>query len=268
VGSLGSTKLGLRVPSSAWALTMAKNAKLTGAGKVNWKGNRSNIITVAASDYVGQADFYCDGIADDVEIEAAIAMLNESGGGEIRLTAGTFVDANFSLYSNITISGEGLSTILDGTISSDSKENCIIQNLVADNIDISACTNFLISGTKTKHLGLVGTGCKVLGSYVYFSDAVLFDYELIDLSGSDNVVSGCTMQNNSAVNDINGIYVDGDRNVINGNYIYGTTSGTTIGVNLTANSSNCIVTSCLIRGFDTTVVDSGTTNTKANNVTA
>lgn len=114
VGGVGTTALSLRVPSSAWELTLAKNAKLVGAGNSQRLSNRSNIITVASSTWTGQADYFCDGTADDVEIQAAIDYIASIGGGQIILTGGYFsISATLALCNNLLFSGEGISTILN-----------------------------------------------------------------------------------------------------------------------------------------------------------
>ncbi len=58
--------------------------------------------TVCASDSLdaSQCDYTCDGTADDVQIQAAIAAVNTAGGGSIRIVAG-----NYSNTSAIRASG-------------------------------------------------------------------------------------------------------------------------------------------------------------------
>jgi parallel beta-helix repeat protein len=74
------------------------------------------IITVASSTYSGAADVYCDGTADETQIQAAIDQQAGLGGGIVQLTEGTFnIAATISLYSNIAVYGEGENTILDGS---------------------------------------------------------------------------------------------------------------------------------------------------------
>ena len=72
-------------------------------------------LTIASKDSPNKqkADYVCDGIADQVEIQKAIDSLPSSG-GMIELFEGTF---NFSddveiTKSNVTIKGAGRSTIL------------------------------------------------------------------------------------------------------------------------------------------------------------
>ncbi len=59
------------------------------------------------------ADYTCDGTADDVQIQAAIDLIDAAGGGELFLVAGTYtLAATVTVPDNVTISGEGRATIL------------------------------------------------------------------------------------------------------------------------------------------------------------
>jgi len=74
-------------------------------------------VVIAASDSPAdakaQADFVCDGDADNEEIQAAIDEVSERGGGEVILLEGTFLLAN-ALYvkSHVTLRGQGYDTLL------------------------------------------------------------------------------------------------------------------------------------------------------------
>ncbi len=74
-------------------------------------------VVVAASDssdkHKYQADYVCDGTADDVEINAALSQVEAAGGGTAFLTAGsyTLVDT-IKIPSEVTLAGEGAATKL------------------------------------------------------------------------------------------------------------------------------------------------------------
>jgi len=113
VGGIGETIIDCRVPSGAWSKTTSRRARLIGAGKAEYLLNRSNTLTVAASTWTGQADLFCDGTADDVQIQAAIDRLSAQGGGEIILTRGTYyIASNIDMADNIYMHGEGDNSIL------------------------------------------------------------------------------------------------------------------------------------------------------------
>jgi len=95
-----------------------------GTNWINWKG--TSVILVAASDapdsVKSAADYVCDGVADEVEITAAINALANKG-GRVQLSQGTFtysstgevqLNAN-SGHSNIHIAGVGDATVIDVT---------------------------------------------------------------------------------------------------------------------------------------------------------
>lgn len=113
VGSPGETILDVRVPSGAWSKTTSRRARLISAGAANWLNNRGNVITVAASDFTGQADYFCDGANDDTEIQAAIDNVAAIGGGVVQLTPGTFVVGLFiTIKENVTLRGVGAGTVV------------------------------------------------------------------------------------------------------------------------------------------------------------
>src|SRR3990167_10868576 len=73
-------------------------------------GPRTATKVVAASNALSQfgADYVCDGTADDVEINAAIAAL-PAGGGKVELSEGTFDIVNPVLMNvdNLVLTGQG-----------------------------------------------------------------------------------------------------------------------------------------------------------------
>lgn len=82
---------------------------------------------VAASDARKplMAHYTCDGVADDVQIQAAIDAL-PSGGGRVMLSEGTFtLAAPIKLLSNVVLAGQGWATIL---IAIDGLDDALIRN--------------------------------------------------------------------------------------------------------------------------------------------
>ena len=114
-------------------------------------------ITVAASDASdaskGRADYQCDGTADNVQIQAAIAAL-PTGGGKVVLSEGTFTLAStIQPGDDTTIMGVGTATII--TIA-DSSDIHGFQN--EDTTDGNArimLANFLYDGNKANQSGTV-----------------------------------------------------------------------------------------------------------------
>jgi len=112
-GDIGSTVLLLRDVEDSWAKTTLYATRLATGGSPKRRVNRSNIVTVASSSYDGTYDYRCDGIDDDVQIQAAIDYVsNTFGGGWVQLTHGTYNLSSITLKDNITLTGVGDSTII------------------------------------------------------------------------------------------------------------------------------------------------------------
>jgi hypothetical protein len=141
-GGIGETVLDVRVPSGTWSKTTSRRAKYISAGYPQWLSNRQegNNVLVAAGSYSGQADYYCDGVDDDVQIQLAIDSVYNNGGGTVRLTSGTFIVDNYiNMKSNIILDGQGPGTVVKrkdsshtGNIYCNGTSNCTISNMIFD----------------------------------------------------------------------------------------------------------------------------------------
>ncbi len=74
-------------------------------------------VVVAAADAADkhkyQADYVCDGTADDVEINEALLQIKAAGGGTVFLSAGSYTLADtIKIPSDVTLEGEGTATKL------------------------------------------------------------------------------------------------------------------------------------------------------------
>ena len=119
-------------------LTTVQNSNLSATHKIT----RSATIVVAASDSSekskAQADYVCDGTADNVEIQAAIDALPLTG-GRVLLLDGTFnIVTGINPISNSTLEGQGFSTILKLANSTNSNiiEGTSLNNVFLRNIQI------------------------------------------------------------------------------------------------------------------------------------
>jgi len=69
---------------------------------------------VASSTYLGKANYFCEGTADETQINAAINELAGIGGGVVELTEGTYyTDGAIVPADNIVIWGKGWQTIIE-----------------------------------------------------------------------------------------------------------------------------------------------------------
>ena len=113
---LGATRVDFREVEQNWVKDSNAVARFLATGDPRWKPNNFGRVVVAARDYMGTADYYCDGTADQTEIQAAIDYLaNAFGGGLVELTEGQFnVTAAIELsHDNMILSGHGKKTIVD-----------------------------------------------------------------------------------------------------------------------------------------------------------
>ncbi len=116
VDGLGSTRVSFREVEQNWVKDSNAVARFLATGDPKWKPNNFGRVVVAAKNYLGVADYYCDGTADQVEIQAAIDYIARAfGGGVVELTEGQFnitaaIDLN---YNNMILIGHGAKTIIE-----------------------------------------------------------------------------------------------------------------------------------------------------------
>lgn len=151
---------------------------------------RSTSYVVAANDAPqhvrAQADYVCDGTADDVEIQAAITAL-PTNGGTVHLSQGTFnIATNLLVKSYTILEGEGDTTV-------------IVQN-VAANYDPINSGNYPASGngdyTVLRNFKLDGKRATVTGSgtIVWYGGThpIFENLHLVDMYGTGILLRTCT----------------------------------------------------------------------------
>ncbi len=113
-----------------------------------WMPPRTATLFVAASDSLdksrAQADYICDGVADNVQINAALAAVGALGGGKVMLSEGTFQTSDPIVISGDAITLEGdnyVGTSIDGQLLAAGENvivisgrlNCCVNNLTLNN---------------------------------------------------------------------------------------------------------------------------------------
>jgi parallel beta-helix repeat protein len=88
-GARPQTSVTFREMVEGWKFDSNETARSIASGQWN-REQSGRVVTVASSDHIGDADYYCDGTADEVEILAAVAYLVSTGGGTVRVVGGTF----------------------------------------------------------------------------------------------------------------------------------------------------------------------------------
>lgn len=154
---------------------------------------RGATYIVAASDAsdesIAQADYVCDGTADDVQIQAAIDAADGNGGGLIILTEGTFIidaDAYINMESNICLRGSGWATIVEKTLLGadhdmfeiDTESNVFIRDMKLDNGNTTQNTARMIGGDDSNNiylhnLWLVGGSNRLGRIQIYHSNRIV-----------------------------------------------------------------------------------------------
>ena len=200
-------------------------------------------------------DYLCDGTADQVEINAAINALPESG-GEIKLLDGTYTLTGGIIINKdkVSLHGNGNNTVISRAFTSDidTKDSmlyinanyCKIQELyILDDFDdfdasdnsytiytlgnnITFCNNTITlvgSTTDSPSCFYLGDGKNnvVKNNYFYCSHGSNFDNFLKVVDNLYSIISGNNIQSNNGWNSF-GIVVTGKGlNTITGNYIDG-----------------------------------------------
>jgi hypothetical protein len=169
-GSRPQTSVTFREMVEDWKFDSNETARSIASGQWN-REQSGRVVTVASSDHIGDADYYCDGTADQVEILAAIAYLVSTGGGTVRCVGGVFnTAAAIVLDDHITLEVSPGATI---------KKN--------GNFNAVECTG--TSGTHKHDVGITGGG-------TITRDAADMNYNvhLIDCEYVDNVaISDCKL---------------------------------------------------------------------------
>ncbi|MCK9570430.1 hypothetical protein M0R72_15895 [Candidatus Pacearchaeota archaeon] len=264
VGQIGETILSVRVPSGEWNNTTPIKASWIANGAPQGELNRSNIITIGAYDYAGQADIYCDGVDDDVTIQTVIDELSADGGGEVLLSNGTFIFGTAVVMKDkIHIKGQGKGTKI-------CQEGPTVITLFRDDVGSIDCTisNLCIDGGELIQNGAIAlvmghTNTRFDISNIYFSDFLTYGYLGIAfvVSSVRNMtgcrVDGFTIEGGDIdlIQDIKGSVtdcsisncdynVDADSNTLKGFYACASMSGCAFSANGSIGTSNTLV------GFD------------------
>ena len=184
---------------------------------------RGRTIVVAASNSVdptlAPAAYRCDGVDDQVEINAAITALGAIGGTVILLEGTYNITASINLSSNTTLMGQGAGTVLripDG-------HNADLNVISAVSVTNVLVADLHIDGNRTNQ------GAGIMNG-IYF-DTVTF-----------SKISHCWVENMYCPNYLfpnNGIYLHGSsENTITGNTCQGNWRGN--GIQLDSSSDNAV----------------------------
>jgi parallel beta-helix repeat protein len=205
-----------------------------------------SIIVVAASDYTGAAHIYCDGTADDVDIQDAIdRTIIAQGGGRIYLTEGTFELSDVITMANgIVLEGAGEQTVLNKDhagigIDCDTLTSIEIRNLKIQ-LD-SARSN-------TSNIPLINIeDCEDVIMQDCFTDGEDWGIKSWTNSININIINNVFKGHKYCIYVANALGLTIDNNVFDGE------NGETMQVGVReADTSNCIITNNVARNFGST----------------
>ena len=114
-GEVGTSSVVLREIESAWKTDSNARARFVASSGLFQLATDKLTKVVGAQGYTGNADVYCDGNPDNVEINAAIAAVSSAGGGVVMLPNGVYVlGGSITPKENVTLMGFGKgATILE-----------------------------------------------------------------------------------------------------------------------------------------------------------
>jgi len=169
----------------------------TGSTQVPTPYTRTSNVTVGASGYSGFADWYCDGTADEVQINSAIVEVDSLyGGGVVRVLGGTFVlAAAIEMLDSVTLEVDP-SAVLE--------KNCDDYAIEAVGTSGTHRTNVTITGTGTITRNASDTYAKPLVYFEYVDDSAI-----MGVTVDDSYDDGIYLINCDTVNIGGGVKITG-----------------------------------------------------------
>lgn len=185
-----------------------------------------NVITVASQTYLKVADRYCDGTADQVEINAAIDDLSAGGGGTLELTEGTFhITGPIVPANNIVIRGRGWNTIIE--------KNGNFHGINLEGGSGTEYTNILISNLKVTR-NASDTNANMHLIYLKYVDKVI----IREIWTYNSYAAGCYLESCDDSSILNNYFTDSRGNNLYLACVGGVPTKTKIIGNYFYNSSN------------------------------
>jgi len=184
--------------------------------------NEISTLVIGTSSAEGDIDYECDGVDDDVEINAAIAALPPEG-GEIVILEGTY---NLSAYinlnkNNITLKGIENETVLKAVFNNTSTSygvitcsgsDCTIKDLTITNpTENNQVIGIRIGGSNSKegiNNAITDNICSNKSNNASYG---------IYISSNNNIATDNTCSNTSSSNASYGIYISGNYNTVTDN---------------------------------------------------
>lgn len=225
----------------AAGVTYAQMVAYVGENAAGKRTNRYTVGTSASGWQKRDCDFYCDGNADEVEINNAIAALPATG-GEIVLLDGTYkLKGAIKLEkANVTIRGNGANTKIvrafagsfdDPALIVITAEHCVVRDLHLDGVKATYTTTYntygiIIREERATIEGCIIENCATDGIYTDGNESP--HYSTIRGNKVSNCHTGialficqhCSVTDNDVTNNYSGLALTrSDYNTITGNVI-------------------------------------------------
>jgi len=169
--------------------------KSDGSAEFNQGSVKGPSVIVASSTYKGVYNYKCDGVDDDVQIQAAIDYISTTfSGGTVQLTAGVYItDGLVTIKSNCILEGAGVATII--------RRSTITGNTIISMYGMSRAT--------IRNINLDGTGYTYTGGSLYIiNGGTSSECSCTDIIVSNYVYSGDSASAivNTAIASIDNLY--------------------------------------------------------------
>lgn len=235
--------------------------------------SRTNTFVVAASNSTTRgrsgADYVCDGVDDQAEINAALTALGSVGGCVVLLEGTYIISGSINMPSNVTLMGQGFNTIVRLRNAHNANIECI-RNIDSANGNVNiAVKDLAMDGNKSQQTSGANAGIMfVRASASTITNVLLHNYRnsIIALDNCFNVVvadsilnngnnHGIALRNSSSTNIVRGNRCH--HNVSSGIQIETSSHYNTITENICYNN----LTGILINNSNTNIVTNNTCHT-------
>ena len=195
-GEVGTSSVVLREIESAWKRDSNARARFVASSGLFRLATDKLTKVVGAQGYTGNADVYCDGNPDNVEINAAIDAVSSAGGGVVMLPNGVYVlGESITPKENVTLMGFGKGAtileintndeIINGVASGGSEvDGFKLKDMTLRATSGAAHTSFAVN--LSYHDGLEISGVEIsenIGQGFQLQDCALLTMDNIDMRG-------------------------------------------------------------------------------------
>jgi hypothetical protein len=215
---IGQTSIAFREMYQNWVFDSNEVARSIASGQFNrTPGNPG--VTVAPSTYPGTADYYCDGTADDVEINAALKYSKAKGVAGV-----TLLDGLFETAATITIENDGITLKANNGAATIRAGGGGYYILTVNTSPVGPPAGVTIEGIRFDAVRTGGTGSINISSspavsIINCNFTYWYGYAINGASATNTKVLGCYLDADSFGDANNYGIVVGDNSIVSNNHI-------------------------------------------------